>query len=69
MRFKIIFGASLIIFMTSYLSGCVRVVGGAGVRYQGTQDEEPKTRSVTLDTQNLIPGTLQAEPKLEIESD
>ena len=36
--------------------GCIRLVGSAGYSYQGKDDEMPKGKSVTLDTQELLPG-------------
>ncbi len=49
-----------------FLAGCIRLVGGAGVSYQGPKDEAPKTRSVSLDTQNLIPGSAPSDAKIEM---
>ncbi|HXV27595.1 MAG TPA: hypothetical protein VD913_01380, partial [bacterium] len=45
-------------------AGCVRVAGKAGYWHQGAEDEEPKTKQVGFDTQNIVdrdktPGSIE----------
>ena len=54
---KIIFLGSWIAALGSFFSGCIRLVGTAGYTKYGSEDEAPKTKSVTLDTQKIVPGS------------
>lgn len=36
-----------------FLSSCIRLAGGAGYSYQGSNDEAPKSKSIGFDTANL----------------
>ncbi|OGW82254.1 MAG: hypothetical protein A2Z83_04905 [Omnitrophica bacterium GWA2_52_8] len=47
-----------------FLSGCIRIAGGAGVSHQGPADESPKTKSVGFDTRDILgsgdaPGSIE----------
>ena len=55
---------SLVFGLWSGISGCIRL--SAGVTKYGAEDEAPKTKSVALDTQKLIPGSPQNSGSIDI---
>ena len=45
---------SLVFSLWSCFSGCIRLTGTAGYWKQGPQDEAPKVKQISLDTQKLV---------------
>ncbi len=43
----------LVFFIFSF-SGCIRLTGSAGYYKQGSADEEPKSKTYSFDTQDLV---------------
>ncbi len=58
----------LVVGLMVVFSGCVRLVGGAGYSYRGSEDASPQTKSVGFDTQNLVPGSLSDSAQIEMPS-
>ena len=51
---------SYFLLLTSFLSSCIRLTGGAGVWKQGADDAAPTTHQVGFDTQQMVPQQNQA---------
>ena len=53
-KFKTLFLITSYFFLFTCLSGCIRLTGTAGYWKKNADDEEVKSKSVTLDSDDLV---------------